>query len=697
MNRESVRAFFREKVTRPLSFKEISTELRLSRPEARSLKRVLRELVSDGTLVRTRKGLYGPSEDMSLVTGSFEAYRDGFGFVIPDKPGERDCFIPPRATLGAMNGDRVIARLEHARRREGRIIRILDRVNSRIAGRIEGARAAYTLRPRSRTIPIDFYVSPRDLSGARSGDVVIAEILSYPGGSRPPAARVVKVLDEPEDPRSEVEMIVEEFSLPRRFPPQVVSEAKRLAGLSEHPEGTGRRKDLRRLATVTIDGERARDFDDAVSIALVEQGFRLWVHIADVGTFVPWDSALDLEARRRGTSVYFPDRVIPMLPKELSENLCSLRPGIDRFAFTVEMEFDRKGDRTASSFYPSVIRSDERMTYTSVSKIIVDGDRDERGRYEGLLREFDLMAELCGILRSRRMARGSLDFDLPEPEVILDLQGSPEAIIRAERNFAHLIIEEFMVAANEAVAEHLEERGLPCVYRIHEPPDPAKMDDLSRQIRNAGGTVMRRFSAENFPALLKAIKGRPEEEVINYLILRSLKQARYATVNVGHFGLASEAYAHFTSPIRRYPDLAVHRILRESLGRKALPEKRLRQLESLLPDIAFSSSRTERRADEAEREVINAMRTWFMRGRVGEEFSGTVVGITPYGLRIRLSEHYVVGFLHVSSLADDFYQFNERTMRLSGRHTGRSFRIGQAMQVRLDRVDMEEREVHFSV
>lgn len=697
VNREAIRAFFRERSARPLPFREIVRLMGISRSEARALKRALRELVADGTIVRTRKGLYGPAGDMGLVTGTFEAHRDGYGFVVPEAPGEQDCFIPPRATLGAMNGDRVVARVESVRRREGRIVRILDRAQNRIAGRFTVDRGVFTVIPKGRSRSIDLRVAPRDRGGARNGDTVIAEIISFPEPGRQPAARVVKVIEQPADPKAEIELIIDEFSLPRRFPPGVAAAARGLTEQDEPAEGPRRRKDLRRLTTVTIDGERARDFDDAVSIGLIEQGYRLWVHIADVSAYVLWDSVIDLEARKRGTSVYFPDRVIPMLPRELSEDLCSLKPGVDRRAFTAEMDFDRTGRRTSAKFYRSIIRSDERMTYTSVRKVLIDQDEQERARYDRLLRDFELMGELCGILRSCRLERGSLDFDLPEPEVVLDLQGSPEAILRAERNFAHMIIEEFMIAANEAVAEHLEGLGAPCLYRIHEPPDPAKMDDLCRLIRSCGGPGKRRLSAADFPSLLKATRGMPEEEVVHYLLLRSLKQARYATKNAGHFGLASRSYAHFTSPIRRYPDLVVHRILSETIGKKALPEKRKNALEALLPEIAFSSSRAERLADDAEHEVVDAMRVWYMMNRVGEEFEGTVVGVTPYGLRVRLREAFVDGFLHVSNLNDDFYQYNERTMRLTGRHTNRSFRIGQEIRVRLDRVDRQEREIHFGV
>lgn len=677
--------------------RDLSEQMALSRPEARALKKLLRDMVRNGELLLTRKGLYGPPEEMDLVTGYFEAHRDGFGFVISEKPGERDIFIPPGGAAGAMDNDRVIARIDNWKRRGGRIVRIIERAHTRVAGTLDLTGAAPFIRPKSRSIPFDLYVAPQDRGTAGHGDRVIAEIVSYPTDKRPPAARILKVVKRPEGPADEVEALVDEFSLPGRFPRAAAEEAKLLAGGLGKGPSTVKRKDCRDLQTVTIDGERARDFDDAVSISREGHGYRLWVHIADVGHYVVWDSALDLEARRRGTSVYLPDRVVPMLPRELSEDLCSLRPREDRFSFTVEMDFDRFGSRTAARCYPSVIRSDERMTYTAVRQIVVDHDADQRQRYGQLVPAFEIMAELCGILRERRLARGSLDFDLPEPEVILDLQGNPEAIVRSERNFAHMIIEEFMIAANEAVAEYLEGQGVPCLFRIHEEPDPLKLEEVLRVVKALGRFPRKEMKAGDFPALLKAIKGAPEEEVINYIILRSLKQARYSVVNVGHFGLASASYLHFTSPIRRYPDLVVHRILREVLLRRKLSDRRMKALQDLLPDIAFSSSRLERRADDAERAVVNALRAWFMKDRVGEIFPGRIVGVNPHGLRVRLREFYVEGFLRLSYLTDDFYQYNDKTMSISGRHMHRSYKIGQDVEVRLDRVDLEEREIIFGM
>jgi len=708
LTKETILAFFRDKTSRPLLFKDIARLMGLSKPETRALKRLLRDMLRQGEIVLNRKGLYGPAEEMNLATGYFAAHRDGYGFVISEKPGERDFFIPPKGTLGAMKGDRVMVRVENWKKREARIMRILERAHAKLLGTLDITKTGSFVKPKDRSIPFDLYVAPGDRGMAKNKDMVIAEIISFPTDKRPPAARVTRIVKKPEDPAGEVELIIDEFSLPRRFPKAVSDEAKLLAASAEITDSSltarreqGRiaekRKDLRDLATVTIDGERARDFDDAVSLATSDHGYKLWVHIADVGHYVPWDSTIDLEARKRGTSVYLPDRVIPMLPKELSEDLCSLRPKVDRNAFTVEMEFDRSGHRLAAHFYPSLINSDERMTYTSVRKVLIDRDDAEREKYRHLLKDFELMEKLCKILRTKRFERGSLDFDLPEPEVLLDLQGSPEAIIRTERNFAHMIIEEFMIAANETVAGHIEQLGIPCIYRIHEEPDPLKLEDVVNVVKQFSRTAGRKFTVRDFSTILKEIKDTPHEEIINYIVLRSLKQARYSVTNVGHFGLASTSYTHFTSPIRRYPDLVVHRLLREILNRRVISDQRKKELETMLPDIAFSSSRTERAADAAEFQVIKAMRAWFMKDRVGDVFGGRIVGVSSYGIRIRLNEFYVEGFLHISSMTDDFYQYNERTMRLYGRRTSRSFRIGQELSVRLDRVDLDEREIIFGL
>jgi ribonuclease R len=691
-DRETILSYLRTRTSRPVSLSEIAEALNIPRKESRSLKRILHSLVRSGDIYKTRSHMYGVAEKMSLVPGFFEAHRDGYGFVVPEKTGEKDLFIPPRKTSGAMSGDRVIARLESPARREARIIKILERGQKRVVGELCYGKNFYYVRPKAKKTPLDIYIAPKRKADAEVGDTVVVELTSYPSITRPPEGRIIKILQRTDEPAAEVEMAIENSSLPHKFPTAVLNEAR---DCSEKITAKGR-VDCRSLLTVTIDGETAKDFDDAVSIEKTPEGFTLLVHIADVSHYVQWDSALDLEARQRGTSVYFPGRVIPMLPKRLSNNLCSLVPRADRLTFTVEMRFDKKGHLKEKDFYPSIINSNERMTYTSVRKILVDNDRSERRKYDYLLEKFEHMGELCEFLRKLGAKRGSLDFDLPEPEVLLDIQGRPEAIIKAERNLSHMMIEAFMIAANEAVASHLESLGVPSIYRVHEKPDAEKIESLSN-VFNSLGLKVKRSAPKAFQRIFQEARGTAGEQLVNILLLRSLKQARYSTENIGHFGLASRAYSHFTSPIRRYPDLVVHRILKDSLRGRKLSEKKRKYFEKLLPEISFHSSRTERTADEAEREVINAMRVWFMKDKVGDEYEGIVIEITPYGLRVQLRDFFINGFLRVSSMPDDYYSFDERHYRLVGRHKKRIFTLGKEVHVRVERVDIEEREIVFAL
>ncbi|GAB6182429.1 ribonuclease R [Thermodesulfovibrio hydrogeniphilus] len=683
-----------KKSGRPVSFKEISEIFSLKASERKKLKKLLQELMSEGKIIRNRKGLYLPVREARLITGYFEAHREGFGFLIPDSPSENDVFIPPHATMGAMHGDRVVVRLEQKRRREGRVIRILERAVKRVVGTVEKAGPIFTLQPRKRNITQQIVITPSDIK-IKPGDLVLAEV-TYTSGNKPPVAKVIKIFEKPKNPKEDIEILIYEYDLPKKFPSEVSSFAKNLVQKGISKREIKKRIDLRELPTVTIDGESAKDFDDAVSIKKTRKGFILWVHIADVSHYVKWDTPIDKEARNRATSVYLPDRVIPMLPPELSENLCSLLPKTPRLTFTVEMHFNNAGERTEALFYPSIIQTAERMTYTSVKKILVDRDKEEIKKYKKLVPHFEKMAELCEILKNKRQKRGSLDFDLPEPEVLLDLQGHPQAIIKAERNLAHFIIEEFMIAANEAVAEFLFENKVPSIYRVHEEPEPNKIQYLTRIIRNLG-ILKGDLKPKEFHEFIKLIKGTPYEEIVNYLILRSLKQARYSPENVGHFGLASECYTHFTSPIRRYPDLVVHRILRDFLEKKKISREKRKNLEEKLMEISIHSSKMERRADDVERDSIQIMRVWFMKDKVGEEFEGKVTMVTSEGLRVRLEEYFIEGFLHLSHMTDDFYQFDEYRYCLTGLKRKRKFTIGTPVNVRIAKVNIEDREIIFDL
>lgn len=694
MNPETISEFIK-KAGKPVSFREISDAFTLRASERKKLKRILNELIAQGKLIRNRKGLYLSVHEAKLVTGYFEAHRNGFGFVIPDSPKDTDIFIPPNATMGAMHGDRVVARLEHRRKREGRIIRILERTVKRIVGTVEKSGPIFYIQPRKRNITQQIILAPQDMK-VKPGDLVLAEITTYQALNKPLVARLLKVFEKPKTPKEDTEILVYEYELPKRFPQNVSTLSKEVADRGISKRQFKDRVDLRDLPTVTIDGENAKDFDDAVSIKKTRNGFILWVHIADVSHYVTWNSPIDIEARQRATSVYLPDRVIPMLPLELSENLCSLIPKTPRLTFTVELHLDNSGHIKKSLFYPSVIQTAERMTYTSVKKILIDKDKEEIKRYRALVSHFERMAELCEILKDKRRKRGSLDFDLPEPEVLLDIKGDPQAIIKAERNLAHFIIEEFMILANEAVAEFLYSKNIPALYRVHEEPEANKIQYLTKIIRNLG-VLKGDLKPSGFYEFIELIKGTPQEEIVNYLILRSLKQARYSPENVGHFGLASRCYTHFTSPIRRYPDLVVHRILKEYLLKGKLSNEKTEELKEILPDIAIHSSRMERRADDVERDAIQIMRVWFMKDKIGEEFLGRVTMVTPEGLRVRLEEYYIEGFLPVSHMSDDFYQYDENRYCLTGVKRKKKFTIGTSLNVRVSRVSLSEREIVFDI
>ena len=459
------------------------------------------------------------------------------------------------------------------------------------------------------------------------------------------------------------------------------------------------RQDLRSLPTVTIDGEKARDFDDAVSIEKIKGGWRLWVHIADVAQYVREGSFLDQEAYARGTSVYLPDRAIPMLPEALSNGICSLNPKVDRLTLTAEMDIDRNGAVFRYDLYESVIRSDERMTYTAVKQILADRDPILRKRYAPLVPKFELMAELMQAMRAKRVQRGSIDFDLPEPEIVLDLQGQMTDIVRAERNMAHQLVEEFMLAANETVAGHLEELGIPLIYRIHDEPAEDKMADLAEFLSTIGITLppADKLKPRHIQRAVASVKGTPIEVLVNTVVLRTMKQARYSEENVGHFGLAAETYTHFTSPIRRYPDLIVHRILKNAIRGTYEVEEAVEKLADALPEAAAHCSLRERTAMEAERDVVAMLKVRFMQDKLGETYDGIITGVTQFGLFVQLRELFVEGLVHVSTLTDDYYHFIENRHSLRGERRKKVFRIGDSLRVRVDRVDIERKRIDFSI
>jgi len=681
---------------RPLLLREILRRLGLEKEQRQKAREYLRDLVDEGKVVRIRGNRYGLPSKMNLIVGRVKAHPDGYGFVIPETEGEEDIFISSRNLKEAMHGDRVVARIESIRKKgkEGSVIRILERKTRKVVGKFMRAKNYSYIIPEDERILQEVFIPEGETKKARPNQIVVAEITQYPTERARPEGRITHILGYPDDPEVEPQIIIHKYDLPYRFTSAALKEAQNLPPASSSHETKGR-IDLRGIPTFTIDGENARDFDDAVSIERERDGgVKLYVSISDVSHYVREETTLDNEAYLRGTSVYFPDRAIPMFPTELSNEICCLHPRVDRLTLTAELRYDENGERRGVQFYPSVIRSNERLTYTLVRKILVDGDSELKRKFKHLLPSLELMADLCQKLRRRRTERGAIDFDLPEPEVILNLQGEAEDIIRAERNLAHQIIEEFMIAANEAVAHFMEEKGFPFIYRIHEPPKKEAIDEFRRFISHLGYKMKKDsdHSPKEFQRVLSDIRGRPEERVVNQILLRSMKWAKYSAKNLGHFGLASDGYTHFTSPIRRYPDLIVHRLLKRVLSKKdvKIPEE-------LLANKADHLSERERVAMEAEREILNRYRVRFMKDKTGEEFEGIISGVAAFGFFVELKDIFVDGLVRMTSLHDDYYQYHEKRYCLVGERTHKTFRIGDEVRVRVDRVDVERRHIDFGL
>ena len=681
---------------RPLLLREILRRVGLQKEQRQEAREFVRDLAEEGRIVRIRGNRYGFPSKMNLIVGRIKTHPDGYGFVIPEAEEEEDIFISPRNLKEAMYGDRVVARIESIRRKgkEGSIIRILERKTRKVVGKFMRAKNYSYVIPEDERILPEVFISEGETKRARPNQIVVVEITRYPTERARPEGRITHILGYPDDPEIVPQIIIHKYELPYRFTSTALKEAQNLPPAPSSHEHRNR-VDLRGIPTFTIDGENAKDFDDAVSVERENDGsIKLYVSISDVSQYVREDTSLDGEAYSRGTSVYFPDRAIPMFPPELSNEICCLHPRVDRLALTAELRYDANGERKGVRFYPSVIRSDERLTYTWVKKILVDGDPVLRQRFSPLMPSLDLMADLCQELRRRRTGRGTIDFDLPEPEILLNLQGETEDVIRAERSLAHQIIEEFMIAANEAVAHFMEEKELPFIYRIHEPPKKEAIDEFRRFISHLGYRMRKEsdHSPKEFQRVLGDVKGRPEERVVNEILLRSMKWAKYSAKNLGHFGLASDGYTHFTSPIRRYPDLIVHRLLK-----KALCKEEIKISEEVLAERADHLSNRERVAMEAEREILDRYRVRFMKDKLGEEYGGIISGVAAFGFFVELKDIFVEGLVRMTSLHDDYYQYDEKKYCLIGERTHKTFTIGDEVRVRVDRVDAERRHIDFGL
>ncbi|NOY44829.1 MAG: ribonuclease R [Deltaproteobacteria bacterium] len=696
---ETLVSFLREKASHPVTARELVKRLRVPKASEPEFLALLQSLAETGEVVEIKGGRYAHPSRVGLVVGRLQVHPDGFGFVVAEDPDQPDVFIKPRWLKAAMHGDRVVARIERRPPKgpEGRIIRILQRANPRVIGVVRVRRKAAVVAPLEERLLHEIYVAPDDLGGAADGQIVEVEITAFPTDEAGPEGRVVHVLGHRGDASAEAKAVALKHGIPVAFPPEVLEAAEGVPTKVRAADRRGR-EDLRELPFVTIDGETAKDFDDALVLEELDRGrVRLRVAIADVSHYVTPGSPLDDEAFGRGTSTYFPDRVFPMLPERLSNGICSLNPGVDRLALVADLVFSRGGRRQEARFYPAVIRSRHRLTYTTVARILDDPDCDEAQELADVTPMLLRMGELARAVRARRRERGSIDFDLPEAEIVLDVQGRPEDIVRSRRNEAHFLVEEFMIAANEAVADFLTKRRIPCPYRVHDAPDPEKLAEFRKFVHNFGYTLKgrARVHSKDFQHLLAQVEGKPEERMIHNMMLRTMAKAVYSPDNVGHFGLASERYLHFTSPIRRYPDLIVHRELKKALQKrpasKTWRQKERRYLEEACPHL----STRERAAEAAEREAVQWKKCQFMADKVGSEHWGFVVGVASFGFFVELETYFVDGLVHVSSLEDDFYHFSEETQALIGERTGRTFRIGDRVRVRVDRVSVARRQIDF--
>jgi len=701
ITKEELLEFMWRNSYKPLTAEELAESLKIK--DRSNFSQLLQELEEEGKVVCNRKGRYGLPQKMNLVAGRMQGSPKGFAFLIPDDHVEQDVYVKNEGLNGAMHNDRVIVRLysnlEDNRKREGEVIRILKRANQQVVGTYESSRNFGFVTPDEKRLGHDIFIPKNEVGRAKTGDKVVVEITNWPEPRRNPEGRVLEVLGQKDKPGIDILSIVRKYHLPEVFPEEVLKEAALIPATVREKDKKGRR-DLRHLPLVTIDGEDAKDLDDAVSLEMLGNGnYYLGVHIADVGYYVQEGSLIDQEALKRATSVYLVDRVIPMLPPHLSNGICSLNAGEDRLALTCFMEIDAEGEVVNHEIVASLIMVKERMTYTAVRKILEDQDTELINRYQEYVSIFEQMRELCTILRKKRLKRGAIDFDFPESKVILDAKGKPVEIIQRERSVAEMIIEEFMVLANETVSTEFYWRELPFLYRVHEKPNVDNITGLNDFLGVFGYYIKTNRQGEVSPRtyqqIVEKIKGRPEEKMISIVMLRSMKHARYAAEALGHFGLAAKYYSHFTSPIRRYPDLAIHRVIREAQD-QGIAEKRRKRVAVLMEQYAEQSSLQEKVAEDAERESVDLKKVEYMQDFVGQVFTGTISGVTSFGFFVELPNS-VEGLVHVSTLNDDYYQYVEKQLMLVGDNTKKIYRIGDEVKVVLVKVNVEERQIDFEV
>jgi ribonuclease R len=709
MIKDKILEFMKSELEKPIFDSDLAVTLEIHKSEYAHFFTMIDEMVEDGLLIKTKKGKVGTPEMYGMVTGKIQTTQRGFGFLIVDgskiqgrqSSGKSDdVFIPASLIGSAMNGDRVMVKLskasEEGKRGEGEVIKILERANTEIVGTLQETKSFGFVIADEKKIAADIFVPKGAFNGAKDNDKVVVKIVKWPEDGRKAEGRINEVLGAKGDPGVDILSIIRKFNLPEEFPRKVEVEAERISEIVSEDE-IKNRVDLRDEVIVTIDGPDAKDLDDAVAVKKLENGnYELGVHIADVTYYVKEGSKIGTEALKRGTSVYLVDKVVPMLPRRLSNGICSLNPNVDRLTLSINMEIDGNGNVVNHKMHESVIKTKHRMVYDDVSDIIEGKNLENLTQYEDMFETFKMMETLASILRGRRNKRGAIDFDFPEAKIITDELGKPIEIKEHERRVSNKIIEEFMLVANETVAEHMFWLEIPFVYRIHETPSEDKIISFNKFIHNFGYSIkgnLENVHPKEIQSLISSVKGKKEEHIISRLMLRSLKQAKYSPDNDGHFGLAAKYYCHFTSPIRRYPDLQIHRIIREMIQSK-LDKKRISRLASIVDEASIQSSDRERYAEQAERDAEDMKKAEYMLDHIGEEFNGIISSVTSFGIFIEL-ENTVEGLIRMMGLKDDYYDFDEDKLQLVGSRNGKIFKIGDEIKIRVEKIDVDLREIDF--
>ncbi|MEA1975607.1 MAG: ribonuclease R [Bacillota bacterium] len=698
---DKIMAYIIDNKLPPLYDYEIAKAFDIEKKDSVEFIKILDKLVEDGKLFSSKKRKYGLPEFFGVITGRLEIARKGFGFVITDNKEETDIFIPRSYLNGGMHDDIVAVKLmsgsKEDKKKEGKIVKIIKKGNTRIIGVFQKAKGFGFIVPDDKRINWDLFVPGNMSKNAKDGDKVIADVFKWPVDGKNPEGKIIEIIGPSNNPFVEEEAIIRGTDIRQEFSKKVINKANEL---SEEitAEEISNRKDYRDLVTVTIDGKDARDFDDAISIEKKDNGFTLWVHIADVSHYVQEGGILDAEALKRATSVYLPDRVIPMFVEKISNNLCSLMPKVERLTLSLKMELDNNATVTSYKVDKAIIKSNERMTYEDVTNILKENENPKLKKYDYLKNEFFMMSELAKILNKKRFTRGAIDFDFPETKLTLDKEGYITNIYQYERGESNRIIEEFMLLANEVIAEYVFWLELPFVYRVHEDPDESKISDFKKFVHNLGYTLKGKegeLHPKKVQELLESVKGKNEEYIVSKMMLRSLKQARYSSKNEGHFGLAADYYTHFTSPIRRYPDLQIHRIIKLIIDNK-MTKKQIAFLEKKVEDVSEISSEKERIAEKLERDVIDLKKAEYMKNHIGEEFDGIISSITGFGMFIQL-ENTIEGLVRLEDLKDDYYEYIPEQLKLIGEKTKNEYKLGQAVKIKVTNVTVKNREIDFEL